>query len=186
MTKDEVIAGALFDFMGWLTSRKERIVLSASDDAAPAVDAIRDFAKLRGLSLDDAQVRTWREALTQLMQEPINEAATRKRGVTTHCQCAACKNGNIHDSDCSVHNGDALPVGLCDCRLAPLAQPVQQMVSYDRFMGVEKELVDMTAEFMRVANKLAQPEERNFCSRCGKRTADLTSIHTCTPPQENT
>lgn len=33
---------------------------------------------------------------------------------------------------------------------------------------------------------LAQPEERNFCSRCGKRTADLTSIHTCTPPQENT
>jgi hypothetical protein len=32
----------------------------------------------------------------------------------------------------------------------------------------------------------AQPEERNFCSRCGKRTADLTAIHTCTPPQENT
>jgi hypothetical protein len=31
----------------------------------------------------------------------------------------------------------------------------------------------------------AQPaQERNFCSRCGKRTADLTVIHTCTPPQE--
>jgi hypothetical protein len=29
-------------------------------------------------------------------------------------------------------------------------------------------------------------EERNFCQRCGKRTADLTVIHTCTPPQENT
>jgi hypothetical protein len=28
--------------------------------------------------------------------------------------------------------------------------------------------------------------ERNFCERCGKRTADLTVIHTCTPPQENT
>ena len=28
----------------------------------------------------------------------------------------------------------------------------------------------------------AQPEERNFCPRCGKRTADLTTIHTCTPP----
>ena len=26
--------------------------------------------------------------------------------------------------------------------------------------------------------------ERNFCERCGKRTADLTVIHTCTPPQE--
>ena len=28
--------------------------------------------------------------------------------------------------------------------------------------------------------------EWNFCERCGKRTADLTTIHTCTPPQENT
>ena len=26
--------------------------------------------------------------------------------------------------------------------------------------------------------------ERNFCERCGKRTADLTVIHTCTLPQE--
>jgi hypothetical protein len=27
--------------------------------------------------------------------------------------------------------------------------------------------------------------EWNFCERCGKRTADKTAIHTCTPPQEN-
>jgi len=30
---------------------------------------------------------------------------------------------------------------------------------------------------------LAQ-QERNFCPRCGKRTRDLTHIHTCTPPQD--
>lgn len=54
-----VIAGALFDFMGWLTSRKERIVLSSANEASPAVDAIRDFAKMRGLSLDDAKVQDW-------------------------------------------------------------------------------------------------------------------------------
>ena len=32
-----------------------------------------------------------------------------------------------------------------------------------------------------------QPDERNFCSRCGKRLASgfvEISIHTCTPPQE--
>ena len=29
-------------------------------------------------------------------------------------------------------------------------------------------------------------QESNFCPRCGKRTADLTDIHTCTPPQKNT
>jgi hypothetical protein len=28
-----------------------------------------------------------------------------------------------------------------------------------------------------------QCTEQNFCSRCGKRTADLTTIHTCTPPR---
>ena len=39
---------------------------------------------------------------------------------------------------------------------------------------------------------LAQPaqepvaREWNFCERCGKRTKDLTVIHTCTPPQGNT
>ena len=34
-----------------------------------------------------------------------------------------------------------------------------------------------------------QTEERNFCSRCGKRLASgfvEISIHTCTPPKENT
>jgi hypothetical protein len=30
-----------------------------------------------------------------------------------------------------------------------------------------------------------QRTEQNFCSRCGKRTPDLITIHTCTPPKEN-
>jgi len=34
---------------------------------------------------------------------------------------------------------------------------------------------------------LAQPEDRNFCPRCGKRRGgDVNYIHTCTPPRENT
>lgn len=67
-----VIAGALFDFMCWLTSRPKRIMLSSVDDASPAVDAIKDFAKMRGLSLDDAQVQTWQKALAEqpAQQEP--------------------------------------------------------------------------------------------------------------------
>ena len=69
-----VIAGAVFDFMGYLTSRKERIVLSAADEASPAVDAISDFATKRGLSLDNARVRDWVDALAQPplpVQEPL-------------------------------------------------------------------------------------------------------------------
>jgi hypothetical protein len=60
-----VIAGALFDFMGWLTSRKERIVLSSADNASPAVEVITEFAKMRGLSLDDAKVQDWNTAPPQ-------------------------------------------------------------------------------------------------------------------------
>jgi hypothetical protein len=48
---------------------------------------------------------------------------------------------------------------------------------------------DATPEFLErfaklVAAKALSEQERNFCSRCGKRTADLTTIHTCTPPQD--
>jgi hypothetical protein len=42
------------------------------------------------------------------------------------------------------------------------------------------------AELVRFAALVATTEfakrEWNFCERCGKRTADLTTIHTCTPP----
>ena len=35
-----------------------------------------------------------------------------------------------------------------------------------------------------VAAKEREVKKHNFCSRCGKRTKDLTTIHTCTPPQD--
>lgn len=60
-----VVLGALFDFMGWLTSRTEQIVLSSTNDASPAVDAITDFAKMRGLRLSDARVEDWNTSLTK-------------------------------------------------------------------------------------------------------------------------
>ena len=70
-----VIAGALFDFMGWLTTRKERLVLSSTDNASPAADAIKDFAEMRGLSLDDALVQDWQNYTTppQQQAEPPSE-----------------------------------------------------------------------------------------------------------------
>ena len=57
------VAGVLFDFMGWLTSRKERLVLSSADEASPAVEVITQFAAMRDLSLDDAKVLEWQQAL---------------------------------------------------------------------------------------------------------------------------
>ena len=65
-----VIVGALFDFMGWLTTRKERLVLSSTDNASPAADAIKVFAEMRGLSLNDARVQDWQNYTTQQQAEP--------------------------------------------------------------------------------------------------------------------
>ena len=39
----------LYAFLGHLTTRRERLVLSAADDAAPAVEAIEEFRKRHGL-----------------------------------------------------------------------------------------------------------------------------------------
>ena len=58
---DAMVAGALFDFMGWLTSRDQRLTLSSTDEASPAVEAITEFAKMRGLSLVDARVQDWQD-----------------------------------------------------------------------------------------------------------------------------
>jgi hypothetical protein len=70
------IAGVLFDFMGWLTSREKRLTLSSTDEAGPAVEAITEFAKMRGLSLQDAQVEHWQAILTTkpaAQPEPVQE-----------------------------------------------------------------------------------------------------------------
>jgi hypothetical protein len=85
-----VIAGALFDFMGWLTCRKERLVLSSVDDASPAVVAITEFAKMRGLSLGDARVQDWHIAPPAAQLEPTCPEC--KAGVLY--ECVACSNNN--------------------------------------------------------------------------------------------
>ena len=59
-----VVAGALFDFMGWLTSREKRLILSSVDEASPAVEAITEFAIKRNLSLKYAEVGYWTEFLS--------------------------------------------------------------------------------------------------------------------------
>lgn len=49
-----------------------------------------------------------------------------------HCQCKYCIGGDIHDSDCAVHNEPAYKNGPCDCSLQKRTVP-QEMV--DRFLS---------------------------------------------------
>ena len=69
-----VVAGALFDFMGWLTSRETRLILSSVDEASPAAEAITEFAKKRNLSLKYAEVGYWMEFLsTPPQRKPLTD-----------------------------------------------------------------------------------------------------------------
>lgn len=83
-----VIAGALFDFMGWLTSRKERLVLSSTDNASPAVDAITEFARMRSLSLTDARVSDWQSMKT--IPAKCWKCGDSDQAFTDICQVPAC------------------------------------------------------------------------------------------------
>ena len=65
----------------------------------------------------------------------------------------------------------------CSCHICP---PCNDCVDYS---GVRYAIEQANKAITAIKEALAQPEERNFCPRCGKRTADLTTIHTCTPPQ---
>jgi hypothetical protein len=54
-----------------------------------------------------------------------------------------------------------------------------------------KDVILEAATALEVLASMANPslEKRNFCPRCGKRLASgfvEISIHTCTPPKENT
>lgn len=61
-----IIAGALYDFGGFLTTRDKVMKVGATENASPMVDAIKEFAALRNLSLEDAAVLSWQETLTAL------------------------------------------------------------------------------------------------------------------------
>lgn len=73
------IAGALFDFAGFLTSHPEVMPCGASAEASPMVDRLTEWAAKRGLSLDDPAINSWsnglaRAAPSQSAVQPLSEA----------------------------------------------------------------------------------------------------------------
>ena len=61
----QMISGALFDFLGYLTTRDERREIGASADAAPFPVLLKEWAESRGLRLEDAAVSDWRDLLAE-------------------------------------------------------------------------------------------------------------------------
>jgi hypothetical protein len=117
-----------------------------------------------------------------------------------------------HWSDCAVHNGPAYPAGPCDCGVAqePPKYAISAYWEEDGRIGVVATVVrpDGGVHLLNAIIDPPQPtqepdaltiayqsgyhdgkkaalatREWNFCERCGKRTRDVFTIHTCTPPQ---
>ena len=70
---EDVIAGALYDFLGYLTSRRTRITMSDRDDAGAAVDALVDWSKTRKIRLEDACVKNWEKYTHPPARVPLTD-----------------------------------------------------------------------------------------------------------------
>lgn len=59
--QDAAIAGALYDFAGYLTAQpaEHSFTVGAAHNVLPMVEALTAWAKTRGLSLNDANVEGW-------------------------------------------------------------------------------------------------------------------------------
>lgn len=57
--KDKKIAGALFDFIGYLTTLKEPVTFSSKHECPLALKCLEKWAKKRNFSLEDADVKNW-------------------------------------------------------------------------------------------------------------------------------
>ena len=76
-----IVAGAIFDFAGFMTSRSEVIEVGSTADAGPVADLVKEWAELRGLDLADAAVLSWQLHITraslpapqQATPEPVGE-----------------------------------------------------------------------------------------------------------------
>jgi len=101
-------------------------------------------------------------ALAQPVQKPINLLEARKIAAEYGTPDSQIDSGNLY-------------FALSKCLEHIDAQPAQD----------ESELLTIAYQSGYHDGKQAAlaGREWNFCERCGKRTADLTIIHTCTPPQ---
>lgn len=64
MTSSRTVAGALYDFLGYLTSLEKPIRLGSSCNANPAINALKQWAKERDFNIEDADVQTWQGDIT--------------------------------------------------------------------------------------------------------------------------
>ncbi len=61
---EAVVASALFDFGGYLTTLEKSVSFGSYENASPMVEHLQEWARIRGLSLDKADVIGWPDMLS--------------------------------------------------------------------------------------------------------------------------
>ena len=61
MSEQENIAGALFDFAGFLVTRQKVVMAGSTVNASPMTDALKEFLELRGLADVEPDKSRWEE-----------------------------------------------------------------------------------------------------------------------------
>jgi hypothetical protein len=77
--------------------------------AAAAVEHYAGLLKGRGAPV--AQVEEVMSQAQAMWEWPVKKMPD----PPFHCLCPHCVGGNLHLSDCAVHNGPAMEPGPCDC-----------------------------------------------------------------------
>ena len=107
---DHIVSGVLFDFGGFLTTRKERLIASSTDNAAPMADAVGAFLTLRGVDQTCAPFFQWSARCSPGgSNSPCGEALNILKSAmrddpgyawSWHCNvaCAMMDEGAPHDS----------------------------------------------------------------------------------------
>jgi len=80
-----VISGALFDFCGFLTTRKRVIEVGATAEAAPVCELLKNWAAERGLQIDAANVNGW--ISTPPSPQPATTAITEQKQCPNGLDC---------------------------------------------------------------------------------------------------
>lgn len=86
-----IVAGAIFDFAGFLTTRAEVIEVGSTANAGPVADLVKEWAELRGLNLADAAVLSWQLHITRASLPVAQQPATTEpvKGLLSDMQAIA-------------------------------------------------------------------------------------------------
>ena len=60
---EPVVAGAIFDFAGFIITRPGSLSFGSSQNATPMVKLIEEWAASRNLNLDEPLVQSWQDAI---------------------------------------------------------------------------------------------------------------------------